>query len=83
MLTSVLGGRSEANMADSAPLSMVSGPLWLLKVCHNSFDFERCVLIGKECGIVQDWQTWSYRCQHSPPGLAKDHSFSDFFLTLP
>ena len=22
-------------MADSAPLSMVSGPLWLLKVCHN------------------------------------------------
>ena len=47
MLTSVFGGRSEANMADSAPLSMVSGPLWLLKVCHYSFDFEKCVLIEK------------------------------------
>ena len=58
--TSVLGGRREANMADSAPLSMVSGPLWLLKVCHSfilksvsQFYLKKCVTIVAAQSVSQ------------------------------
>ena len=55
MLTSVPGGRREANMADSAPLSMVNGPLWLRRV-------------GQVILSLSHFKTWSCRCQRSRDG---------------
>ena len=49
-------------MADSAPLSMVSGPLWLQSPFYCQFLFAFVTW----CCIGVNFSTWSCQCRHNP-----------------